>query len=131
MTLSSGSYQAVSRKDWDVYLKAIGVGFDQAEEELGDFRLDVTFQDPAVTLAKVYPSRTYTQEFELGRQFRFQMPDGAQGIGMARQDGARLIQQMRGVREITAIWKFDGDDLTETVSTDGITATTTYQRITT
>ncbi|CAG2178691.1 unnamed protein product [Oppiella nova] len=72
--------------------------------------------------------RTWEITFELGKEFDAPRFGGTTAKSLVVADGNRLIQTVKGEKELKIVREFNGNELRATSTTGSVTAVTTYAK---
>ncbi|CAG2171171.1 unnamed protein product [Oppiella nova] len=89
--------------------------------------LEISKSGNVYTIKTVSPNQTREIQFELGKEFDAQTLTGAKP-SVVVLEGNRLIQTVKGEREITIVREFNGNELRVTTTSGPVVAVRTYTR---
>ncbi|CAG2160020.1 unnamed protein product [Oppiella nova] len=129
MTDFTGKYKQTSSENFDALLKELGLPdevVNRARSQTAE--VEITKDGSVYTIKTVTTSRTWETKFELGKEFDTPRFGGKTAKSLVVADGNKLIETIKGEKELKIVREFNGNELRQTSTTGAVVAVATFAK---
>nr|CAD7415267.1 unnamed protein product [Timema poppensis] len=121
-------YKLAASENFDEYMKALGVGL--VTRKMGNTVspvIELTASGGEYTLKTTSTFKSSVLTFKLGEECDEETVDGRKVKSTCTIDGNKLIQVQKGDKESTIVREFTPEQVTATLTADGVVCTRIYK----
>ncbi|CAG2177837.1 unnamed protein product [Oppiella nova] len=129
MTDFTGKFKQTSSENFDALLKELGFSDEVVSRvKSSTSEVEITKDGSVYTIKNISPNNTRETKFELGKEFEGARFGGPVVKSVVTADGNRLIEVIKGEKEVKIVREFNGNELRVTTTSGPVVAVVTFAR---